>query len=65
MTTRQLYYLTVISDFGNLSAAAQALQISQPALSKFLTEYETSLGFQIFLRYHRHLVPTSVGRCVI
>ena len=65
MTTRQLYYLTVISDFGNLSAAAQALQISQPALSKFLTEYETSLGFQIFLRYHRQLVPTSVGRCVI
>lgn len=38
MTTRQLYYLTVISDFGNLSAAAQALQISQPALSKFLTD---------------------------
>lgn len=65
MTTRQLYYLTVISDFGNLSAAAQALQISQPALSKFLTEYETSLGFQIFLRYHRQLVPTSVGRYVI
>lgn len=65
MTTRQFYYLTVISDLGNLSAAAQRLHISQPALSKFLTEYETSLGFQIFLRYHRHLTPTSVGRCVI
>ena len=58
MTTRQFYYLTVIADLGNLSAAAQKLQISQPALSKFL-------GFQIFLRYHRHLAPTSVGRCVI
>ena len=65
MTTRQFYYLTVIADLGNLSAAAQKLQISQPALSKFLTEYEASLGFQIFLRYHRHLAPTSVGRCVI
>lgn len=65
MTTRQFYYLTVIADLGNLSAAAQKLQISQPALSKFLTEYEASIGFQIFLRYHRHLAPTSVGRCVI
>ncbi len=65
MTTRQFYYLTVIADMGNLSAAAEKLQLSQPALSKFLTEYETSLGFQIFLRYHRHLVPTSEGRCVI
>lgn len=65
MTTRHFYYLTVIADMGNLSAAAEKLQISQPALSKFLTEYETSLGFQIFLRYHRHLVPTSEGRCVI
>ena len=34
-------------------------------LKQFLTEYEASLGFQIFLRYHRHLAPTSVGRCVI
>ena len=42
MTTRQFYYLTVIADLGNLSAAAQKLQISQPALSKFLTEYEAS-----------------------
>ena len=50
MTTRHFYYLTVIADMGNLSAAAEKLQISQPALSKFLTEYETSLGFQIFLR---------------
>ena len=49
MTTRHFYYLTVIADMGNLSAAAEKLQISQPALSKFLTEYETSLGFQIFL----------------
>ena len=55
MTTRQFYYLTVIADLGNLSAAAQKLQISQPALSKFLTEYEASLGFHIFLRYHRPL----------
>ena len=65
MTTRQLYYLVTIADLGSLSSAAQVLGISQPALSKFLTEYEASLGFLIFLRYHRHLTPTSVGRYVI
>lgn len=65
MTTRQLYYLVTISDTGSLSHAAQILGISQPALSKFLTEYENSLGFHLFLRYHRQLTPTSVGRYVI
>ena len=50
MTTRQLYYLVTIADLGSLSSAAQVLGISQPALSKFLTEYEASLGFLIFLR---------------
>lgn len=65
MTTKQLYYLTTIADIGNLSKAAQILGISQPALSKFLTEYENSLGFLLFLRYRRQLTPTAVGRYVI
>mgnify|MGYP000514963128 CR=1 FL=1 len=59
MTTRHFYYLTVIADMGNLSAAAEKLQISQPALSKFLTEYETSLGLQIFISSTRNLVTDS------
>lgn len=65
MTTRQLYYLVTIADQGSLSGAAQVLGISQPALSKFLTDYEDSLGFLLFLRYHRQLTPTAVGRYVI
>lgn len=65
MTTRQLYYLVTIADSGSLSAAAQILGISQPALSKFLSEYEDSVGFHLFLRYRRQLTPTAVGRYVI
>lgn len=65
MTTKQLYYLVTIADTANLSNAAQVLGISQPALSKFLTEYENSLGFLLFLRYRRKLTPTAVGRYVI
>ena len=55
MTTRQLYYLVTIADQGSLSGASRVLGISQPALSKFLSEYESSLGFLLFLRYHRQL----------
>ncbi len=65
MTTRQLYYLVTIADLGTLSGAAQILGISQPALSKFLAEYEASLGFHLFLRYHRILRPTAMGRYMI
>lgn len=65
MTTKQLYYLVTIADMANLSHAARVLGISQPALSKFLTEYENSLGFLLFLRYQRKLTPTAVGRYVL
>lgn len=65
MTTRQLYYLVTISDLGSLSSAAQVLGVSQPALSKFLTGYEKSLGFLIFLRYHKKLSPTAAGKYVL
>ncbi|MFA9465610.1 MAG: LysR family transcriptional regulator [Velocimicrobium sp.] len=65
MTTRQLYYLITIAEQGNLSKASSILGISQPALSKFLTGYEDSLGFSIFLRYHRQLTPTAVGKYIL
>ncbi|HIT64163.1 MAG TPA: LysR family transcriptional regulator [Candidatus Ventrimonas merdavium] len=65
MTTRQLYYLVTIAELGNLSKAAQSLEVSQPALSKFLGEYENAMGFHLFLRYRRQLIPTAVGRYIL
>lgn len=65
MNTRQLRYLVTIADSGSLSRAAQALGVSQPALSKSLAEWEALYGFSFFLRYRRQLVPTAVGRYVV
>lgn len=65
MTTKQMYYLVTIAEFGNLSKAAQVLNISQPALSKFLAQYEDSIGFLLFLRHRKTLTPTAVGRYLI
>lgn len=65
MNTRQYYYLTTISQYGNLTHAAKALQVSPSALSKFLAECENTFGFALFLRYGRKLYPTAVGRYVV
>lgn len=65
MNTKQFYYLAAIADFGNLTYAAKALDISPSALSKFLTECEHTFGTPLFLRYGRKLYPTAVGRFVV
>ena len=65
MNTKQYYYLSTIAAFGNLTHAAQALQVSPSALSKFLSECERTFGFDLFLRCGRRLYPTAVGRFVV
>lgn len=65
MNTRQLRYLVTIAEIGSLSRAAQALGISQPALSRALSEWEDLYGFSLFLRYRRQLTPTAVGRYTV
>ena len=65
MNTKKLYYLTTIEKYGSLSKAAEKLQISQPALSKFLSEAEFHLGIPIFERINRTLVPTAQGHVLL
>ena len=65
MNTRQLHYLLTIAERGSLSQAALALGISQPALSKVLTEWDSLCASPLFLRYHRRQIPTALGRKVL
>ena len=65
MNTRQLHYLLTIAERGSLSQAAQALGISQPALSKVMGEWKNLCGSPLFLRSRRRLVPTALGREVL
>lgn len=44
---------------GSVSAAARALNVSQPSVSKTLRHAESLLGFQLFLRTNGGLVPTE------
>ena len=50
-----------IAEYGNLTKAAAAFGISQPALSSGLTNLETELGFKIFNRKSTPITLTPEG----
>jgi DNA-binding transcriptional LysR family regulator len=65
MELRQLRYLVAIDDAGHVGRAAEALYVSQPAVSYALRSLETELGLQLFDRHARGVTPTEAGREVI
>jgi DNA-binding transcriptional LysR family regulator len=62
---RQLRYVTVIAEHGNLGRAAKALYVSQPALSYALKRFEAEIGLRVFDRNPSGVVPTEAGREVL
>lgn len=59
---RQLEALMAVMTNGSMTAAATDLGISQPAVSRLLSDLEKSLGFQLFERQKGRLVPTQEVR---
>ena len=58
---RHIRLFLAVADQGSLTAAARALGLSQPALSKSLSELETLLAAPLFTRQGRRLTPTPEG----
>ena len=54
------YYLAVVRE-GTISAAAQALHIAQPSLSRQMKELEDELGAPLFVRGNRKITLTEEG----
>ena len=48
------YYLAVVRE-GTISAAAQALHVAQPSLSRQMKELEEELGAALFVRGNRKI----------
>ena len=65
MTFAQLQYLLEIHKTGSISQAAKNLFVSQPSISLTLKTLEEELGYSIFLRTRKGLVPTPQGAEVI
>lgn len=65
MNTRQYYYLTTVAEYGNLTYAAEALNVTPSALSKFLKECGQIFGTTLFQRRDRHMELTEEGQYVV
>lgn len=61
ITEKDMQYVLTIANYGNLTKAANALFLSQPALSIQLKRLEKSLGIQLFERKGRRMILTYAG----
>ena len=60
---RHLIYFAEVARLGSVIKAADALRISQPAVSKTLRELEEELGVDLFDRSHRNVVSRCPVPC--
>jgi DNA-binding transcriptional LysR family regulator len=58
MNIRQMEIFRAVMRAGSVTAAAQALNVSQPAVSAMLRHCEDQIGTKLFLRVGRRLRPT-------
>jgi DNA-binding transcriptional LysR family regulator len=66
ISLKQYSYLVAAADYGNVTAAAAALHVSQPAVSVAIAGMEAHFGQAILLRHHGQGVSlTSFGRDVV
>lgn len=65
LTLRHLHQITVLTKLGSFAKAAQELHISQPALSRSISNLEGDLGVQLFDRTKRKVVPTLFGKHIL
>jgi DNA-binding transcriptional LysR family regulator len=62
---RHLRLLLEVQRGGSLRTAAQAMNLTQPALGKALSEIESAFGFALFTRTARGLTPTAQGEVAL
>ena len=62
---RHLQLLVALDQFRHLGRTAEFLSVSQPAVSKMLSEVESMFGLQLFERSTRGSEPTAGGQSII
>ncbi len=61
---RQLQLIAAIAEHGQLSIAADAVSITQPAASRMLAEIELKIGAKLFERHVKGMELTVVGQAL-
>lgn len=62
LSPRQLEALLAVVEHGTMTRASQALEISQPAVSRLIADLTETLGFDLLDRRDGRLVPTQEAR---
>ncbi len=62
MNPRQLEAFLATVRCGSVTAAARELSIAQPSASRLIADLEKSIGFRLFVRSGRGLIPTPEAR---
>ena len=62
---RQLKVLKAVADYGSMTRAAQNLDISQPAVSRIISDLSDLFGFSLFDRKGGLLVPSQETRYIL
>lgn len=65
MTFQQLQYLLEVSRTGSISGAAKNLFLAQSSVSASISNLEEELGFPIFIRSKKGVIPTVQGAEVL
>lgn len=65
LDARQLGAFLAIVDNGSLGRAAEALHITQPALSRTIKRLETQLGAALFERYAKGMSLSPIGQALL
>ncbi len=61
MTLQQVLYILTIEECGSMNKAAEKLFVVQSTLTSSVRELEKEVGFPIFVRSHKGVIPTPEG----
>lgn len=64
VTNQRLRHVVALAEHLNFARAAEALHITQPALSRSILTLEQTLGARLFDRHSRGIEPTVFGKLV-
>ena len=62
MNLKRLQAFRAVYETRSVTAAAQRLHMTQPAVSRLISDLEKELGLQLFARQRQRLVCTEDGR---
>lgn len=65
LNLRHLGAVARIAELGTMSAAAQAVNLTQPALTQALARIEAEIGLPLFERRHDGMVPTEAAALLV